>query len=214
MIERAIVDGIEQKPDFIVVTGDFITHGLDFDYAGYASILKRLSGAAPAFAVLGNHDTGTWVRSGRGHGELRTVDRLAEAGGLELLHNRSRCVSVRDQRLNIAGVGDLWSREVDGAKAFRDIDRRAPVLLLAHNPDSKDVLRGYAWDLMLAGHTHGGQVIVPFQGPKYAPVKDKRFVAGLGAWEGRQIYVTRGVGNLGGVRFCCRPEVSILNVTV
>ena len=65
---------------------------------------------------------------------------------------------------------------------------------------------------MLCGHTHGGQVLVPGMGPRFAPVSDKRFVAGLKAWKGRQIFVTRGVGNLGGVRLNCRPEVTLLDV--
>jgi predicted MPP superfamily phosphohydrolase len=66
---------------------------------------------------------------------------------------------------------------------------------------------------MLSGHTHGGQVIVPFEGQRYAPVADKRYVAGLRPWGARQIHVTRGVGNVGGVRFRCRPEVSILTIS-
>jgi predicted MPP superfamily phosphohydrolase len=65
---------------------------------------------------------------------------------------------------------------------------------------------------MLSGHTHGGQVIVGFDGARYAPVEDKRYVAGLKSWGTRQIHVTRGVGNVGGVRFRCRPEASVLTV--
>jgi predicted MPP superfamily phosphohydrolase len=107
---------------------------------------------------------------------------------------------------------DLWSGEIDAQAAFRDLDAQRPAILLAHNPDSKDSLNGYPWNLMLSGHTHGGQVIVPFKGPCFAPVKDLRFIAGLKRWGTRHIFVNRGVGNLGGVRFDCRPEVSIVSV--
>ena len=107
-------------------------------------------------------------------------------------------------------MGDLWSGEIEAARAFSGVDPRAPTVLLAHNPDSKDELGAYPWDLMLSGHTHGGQVIVPFDGPRFAPVEDKRYVAGLKPWGTRQIHVTRGVGNIGGVRFRCRPEVSLV----
>jgi predicted MPP superfamily phosphohydrolase len=64
---------------------------------------------------------------------------------------------------------------------------------------------------MLCGHTHGGQVMIPFEGPRYAPVDDKRYVAGLNPYDGRWIYTTRGVGSIAGVRFGCRPEVSFLD---
>jgi hypothetical protein len=57
-------------------------------------------------------------------------------------------------------------------------------------------------------------VIIPFEGPRYAPVEDLRFVAGLHAWDGRQIYTTRGIGNVGGVRFRCRPEITVLDVAL
>lgn len=66
-------------------------------------------------------------------------------------------------------------------------------------------------DPTLCGHTHGGQIIVPFEGPRYAPVSDKRYVSGLNAFGSRHIYTTRGVGNILGVRFGCRPEVSLLD---
>ena len=70
----------------------------------------------------------------------------------------------------------------------------------------------YDWDLMLSGHTHGGQIIVPLYGAPFHAVSDRRYMAGLKPWGSRQIHVTRGVGNLLGVRFNCRPEVSLLEV--
>jgi len=65
---------------------------------------------------------------------------------------------------------------------------------------------------MLCGHTHGGQVMIPFQGPRYAPVTDRRFVSGLNDFAGRPIYTSRGVGSLGSVRFRCRPEITLLQL--
>ena len=102
---------------------------------------------------------------------------------------------------------------MEAGKAFRGVSANGDrILLLSHNPDSKDVLQNHPWDLMLCGHTHGGQVVFPFAGPCYAPVADLRFVAGLHDWNGRQIYTPRGVGNLGSVRFRCRPEVTVLQI--
>jgi predicted MPP superfamily phosphohydrolase len=212
MIESAVNLGLAQKPDLICVTGDFITHREDVSSGAYARVLSRLPLIAPTFAVLGNHDGGLWAEMEGGYPDHRVVENLLAQSGIELLHNRAIQLQPRGSPLTLVGVGDLWSGELHATRAFADADSRKPVLLLAHNPDSKDALENHQWDLMLSGHTHGGQVILPFQGPAYAPVWDKRYVAGLKPWGSRQIHVTRGVGNLGGVRFGCRPEVSLLVV--
>ena len=95
--------------------------------------------------------------------------------------------------------------------AFRELGP-GPVVAMSHNPDTKELLAGYPWNLMLSGHTHGGQVIVPLYGPPIVPVRDLRYLEGLKPWGERLIHVTRGVGNLMGVRFGCRPEVAILEL--
>jgi predicted MPP superfamily phosphohydrolase len=209
MIHHAITAGLEAKPDLICLTGDFVTHRQDFNTREYAATLRRLSAVAPTYAVLGNHDGGDWAWRHHGNPNHRAVDGILEDAGVELLHNRSVEVDVRGARMNLVGVGDLWSNEIDERRAFADARAGLPTILLAHNPDSKDLLRYRSWDLMLSGHTHGGQVVV-IDGTRYAPVKDKRYVAGLKAWGTRQIHVTRGVGNIAGVRFRCRPEASVL----
>jgi predicted MPP superfamily phosphohydrolase len=66
---------------------------------------------------------------------------------------------------------------------------------------------------MLCGHTHGGQVVFPLVGPLRVPVEDRRFIAGLYPWENRQLFVTRGVGNLHGIRMNWRPEISVLELS-
>jgi uncharacterized protein len=208
MIDHAVTMGLAQKPDLICVTGDFITMREGFDPGAYAQVLRRLSAAAPTFAVLGNHDGGQWARYRHGYPDHKLVDRILEDSHIELLHNRS----TEAFGLTLVGVGDLWADEIHTGRAYSGVKTNRPVVLLAHNPDTKDLLRSRTWDLMVSGHTHGGQVIVPFEGTRYAPVKDKRYVSGLKSWGTRQIYVTRGVGNVGGVRFRCRPEVSVLSV--
>jgi uncharacterized protein len=213
LIENSVALGLEAKPDVICLTGDFVTDAAPFDRAEYARILRRLSSAAPVFATLGNHDGGEWGASVGGLKDSSAVRGLLEAGHVSLLHNGSEVVRVRDQSIRFAGVGDLWNGGVNGNLAFADVPANDPAILLAHNPDTKDLLADRPWDLMLSGHTHGGQVVLPIVGERFVPIRDKRFIAGLKQWNGRQVYVTRGVGNIDGVRVNCRPEVTILDLT-
>ncbi|NWF83517.1 MAG: phosphodiesterase YaeI [Bryobacteraceae bacterium] len=213
LIEEAIGMGLAAKPDLACLTGDFITRGYSYRERPYADVIRRLSKAMPAFAVLGNHDGGGWARLRDGHETTAEVQRLLESAGVQLLHNRSQTVEVRGSKFEMTGVGDLWADEVLPDRAFKFVQAEWPVVLLAHNPDSKEIVRRFPWDVMLSGHTHGGQVVLPAVGPYYAPVKDKRFIAGLKRWDGRHIYVSRGVGSLAHVRFMCRPEVTILDIS-
>jgi predicted MPP superfamily phosphohydrolase len=212
LIEKSIELGLAAKPDVICLTGDFVTDAAPFDEAEYARILRRLSSAAPVFATLGNHDGGAWAAWAGGFKDTSAVRSLLSAADVPLLHNRSEVVRVRDQSIRFAGVGDLWSDDVDGDLAFANVAAEDPAILLAHNPDTKDVLAARPWDLMLSGHTHGGQVVLPILGERFVPVIDKRFIAGLKQWNGRQVYVTRGVGSIRGVRVNCRPEVTVLDL--
>ena len=208
--------GLEAKPDLICLTGDFITNSEPFDAGRYASLLKRLSQTAPAFASLGNHDGGPWAaRHIGGFPDSSVVRQLLEASDVHLLHNRSELLSIRGQDLCLAGVGDLWSEEAVPELAFASVPANpdTPVVLLAHNPDTKELVAHRPWHLMLSGHTHGGQVLIPVVGTRFVSVRDKRFISGLKKWNGKSIYITRGVGNLAGVRFNCRPEVTILDLS-
>jgi uncharacterized protein len=213
LIETAVEMGLESKPDVICLTGDFVTDAAAFDETEYTRILRRLSSAAPVFASLGNHDGGRWSAERGGFMNSSVIRALLDRSQISLLHNRSEVVRLRDQTLRFAGVGDLWSDGVDGDLAFADVRPDDPVILLAHNPDTKDVLADRPWNLMLSGHTHGGQVVLPFVGERFVPVRDKRFIAGLKQWNARQVYITRGVGSIRGVRVNCRPEVTVLDLT-
>lgn len=212
-LAAAVAKGLALRPDLVCLTGDFITRGhaaLD----GYAEVLRPLSAAAPAFACLGNHDGGLWAARKRGSADTTPVREVLRRAGIVLLHNAAQTVRVRGREVRLVGLGDLWAGELQPSLAFADPPPRAtPTLVLAHNPDARAALRAYAWDLLLCGHTHGGQVKLPLIGPLVLPIRDRRFAEGLCRWEGRWIYVTRGVGNLWGVRFNCPPEITLLTLT-
>lgn len=213
-----VVDmAIDTKPDLIFATGDFITWHVD-NSEKYRQLLGKLSEFCPVYACLGNHDGGSWASRHGGYESTQEIKNLLKTAGIKVLDNQSEIVTVRHQSIEIAGVGDLWSKELKPdiilpkmeGKLGKNWER--PLFLLSHNPDSKIPLIEYDWDLMLSGHTHGGQLVVPFAGYRpFAPVYDKSHIEGLRQWEGRRwIHITRGIGNRHGVRFNCRPEMSLL----
>lgn len=212
-VAEAIALGLAEKPDLIVVTGDFFTARLTHGDK-YAAALRALSDAAPTFASLGNHDGGRWSGYSFGLGTPEDVLWLLRQANIACLINQARLLTIRGRPLTLIGLGDLWAGMCDPGPAFshvRPLDP-APRILLSHNPDTKEILRPFNWDVMLCGHTHGGQVRVPFLGAPFAPVEDKRYVEGLHRWENRWLYITRGVGNLHGVRINCRPQVSVIEL--
>lgn len=212
-IASAVRKGLALQPDLICVTGDFITRGYE-KLEGYAEVLRPLSAAAPTFACLGNHDGGIWAARRRGYPTTHRVRKLLERAGITLLHNAAHTLAVGGRAVTLVGLGDMWAGELQPALAFDGLnDGGAPRLVLAHNPDAREALRPYAWDVLLCGHTHGGQVKLPFLGPLLLPIRDRRVAEGLHRWEGRWIHVTRGVGNLHGIRFNCPPEVALLSIT-
>ncbi len=212
-LERAIDRALELDPDLICLTGDYITTGLP-DPERYTKILSSLSRAAPAFACLGNHDGGSWSASGHGLNSPESVVSLLEQAGIHVLRNRSTLCRVRQNSvtLQIAGTDDLWNASFDVESAFAQVDpaSEAPVILLLHNPDGKAWVKHKPWHLMLSGHTHGGQLVVPILGLRpFLPVEDRSMTEGLYHWEERLIYISRGIGNVWGGRFNCPPEISL-----
>lgn len=212
-IKSSIEQGLQLNPDLICLTGDFITHHLEHEDS-YAALLRQLVSSAPVFACLGNHDGGLWAAARKGYRSPLKVINLLERSGIEVLLNRKKYLTIDGRSFWIAGIGDLWSGNCFPEKAFAGIpvDNPHPIIVLAHNPDSKDQLTAFDWQLMLSGHTHGGQVRFPLIGAPFAPVEDKRFIAGLYDWQGRKLHISRGVGNVRGIRFNCRPEINLLHL--
>jgi predicted MPP superfamily phosphohydrolase len=147
---RSIVQRVaDARPDLVLLLGDYmvdVTFGVHHDPRDVAAALAGLKDVAPVVGVLGNHD---WDADG-----VR-VRRAFEQAGLPMLEEEA--VAVLDGRLWIAGVGDLWRRKPSVPKALAAVPADATVLLLTHNPDVV-VKVPASVPLVLAGHTHGGQV--------------------------------------------------------
>lgn len=216
MLQRAVALGVGMQPELVVLTGDFWTHKFN-RIAEYAAVLRPLVACAPTFATAGNHDGGSWAKVVGGWENLDPLRELLAGAGVTLLWNESAQVTVGPRSVTLLGVGDWWSADCAPFRTFAAAEPREANtlrLVLNHNPDAKDEFADYDWDLMCCGHTHGGQLRVPFTGATpFAPVRDQGYVAGLNPWRGRSIFTTRGVGNLHGLRFNCRPEISLLLVS-
>jgi len=207
LIEESFRLTLAQNPDVVCLTGDFVTSGEPVDWRWYQQTLSKLTDKAKCYAILGNHDSSSAAT------ERRVVQLLSDSG-VTLLLNRRHDLSIRSHQIRLVGLGDIWESQCDPQKAFFGVTPDSiPTIALSHNPDSKVAIADYPWHVMLAGHTHGGQVVAPFLNISPAPVRDRRYIKGLKPWRDRLIHVNAGIGNLYGVRFNCRPQISILLIS-
>ncbi len=214
-VTEAVQMALALAPELVALTGDFITASPEgFDQL--ARELAPLGAAAPTFAVPGNHDyvqLFRWMKPALPLGAEQLSETLARAG-VEVLRNERRLAPVRGGAgaVELVGLDDLWSGHFDAQRAFGSDQPEAPRLVLCHNPDAFRSISRRPFDLLLAGHTHGGQVRLPFLGAPLSPVEDRRFLAGLVTAENRRVYVNRGLGYNRRIRFGVRPEITLLTL--
>jgi predicted MPP superfamily phosphohydrolase len=210
-VDESIDLALAERPDLVVVTGDFIHHGFRH-VARAAAHVRRLKSPHGVFAVLGNHDYSIRNALGiRRHRDLHqaVADALA-AEGVRVLRNETVRLKRHGATLDLAGVDDLWSRTCDLERAFAGCDPSRPRVVLAHNPRTVEHLAGRRCDLMLSGHTHGGQVHLPRLGRVVLGRKARRYAAGMYQLPGTWLYVNKGVGFGWRLRYNVRPEVAVL----
>jgi predicted MPP superfamily phosphohydrolase len=196
------------QPDLVLLTGDFISRGplateVAWHSAGVcAEVLSRLT-APQRLAILGNHDVAV--------GASRVIDPLV-AHGTPVLVNSHIALERGGDRVWICGLDDVEGGHPDFDVTLPD-DPRAPVLLMVHEPDFVQRIllhpRLRLVDLMLAGHSHGGQIRLPFAGPLILPPLGKLYPEGLYRFGHTQMYVNRGIGTVGmPFRFNCPSELT------
>jgi predicted MPP superfamily phosphohydrolase len=204
---KRVVREIETlKPDCVAVTGDLINHTADA-IVPVADLLATLS--APVFVSFGNHDYAPGTARPRSWTLLADpLHQALEARGMVVLRNRAVPLRRGDARIWLIGLEDLYTTRFSPQMAFRGVDRRDCIIALSHNPDTGKWLQNWDTDLVLAGHTHGGQIRIPGLGAPVLPLLNRDFEQGLFQLKnGCQMYVSRGVGFLLRVRLFCRPEL-------
>ena len=211
-LERIVSYTNAIAPDLVLLTGDFITRGA-FSFIAVRSaahrcgeILSTLT-APLRYAILGNHDVTV---------SAPMVIAALTSKGTPVLVNQHVAIERNGERLWLCGVDDPGTSHPDLNLAIPPTPG-APVLLMAHEPDyADDVLlhpRAPLIDLMLAGHSHGGQIRLPFVGALVLPPMGTKYVEGHFRFNQMQLYVNRGIGTVGlPFRLNCPPEITVLTL--
>jgi len=200
------------QPDLIALTGDYVSHSRDY-IAGCARALGRLRAPHGVFAVLGNHDHWT-------DGEMMAAALTAE--GIRVLSNECVRIEREEAHLRLAGIDDLMAKRNDLPAALAGTTRKEARILLAHNPAIIREAAREGVDLVLSGHTHGGQINWRLLAGRSEQTTTRwlrrpsprftraRGYARLGA---TQIYVNRGLGtSVVPLRYGCPPEITVIEL--
>jgi uncharacterized protein len=207
LVRRAIHLSNRTRPDIVLFLGDFCARGRHESrfVPPLGSVFSDVRSRLGIFGVLGNHD--------HAFEENAVKNEIKSSSSVQLIENESVVLGTGENRLAFVGVGDLWAGEVDLTKAFSGISPTVPRILLSHNPDVAEELGNIRVDLQISGHTHGGQIYLPFLSALKVPSKfGNKYRAGLVSAPTHPVYINRGICSVKRLRFCCRPEVTLLTL--
>jgi predicted MPP superfamily phosphohydrolase len=198
-------------PDLIVLAGDFVSLPFFGDEQQAArtaepcaELLRQMKVTHGLWAVMGNHDYYT---------NPRIVTAALEAAGIHVLANASSPIETGGARFWLAGVNDVQSRTANLDETLHQVPKDEATILLAHEPDYADHAARFPVDLQLSGHSHGGQIRLPFVGPLYLPELARKYVLGLYHIGNLSLYTNPGLGTVGlPVRLNCPPEITLLTL--
>ncbi|HJT15858.1 MAG TPA: metallophosphoesterase, partial [Thermoanaerobaculia bacterium] len=192
---REVVKQVQQfDPHLVLLGGDFVTWNRHIPLMA-EWLLTDLKARDGVFAVLGNHDY--WAGAAE-------VQQVMSERGVRFLTNDSVKLP-----LQVVGIDEMYRGTPDVAKAFADIDPSQPVIGVSHHPDIIDLLGDRRIDLLVCGHTHGGQIRFPFFGAIVVPSRhEDEYAAGFHRVRNVLMYVSRGIGSIPPLRILCRPEVA------
>lgn len=205
VIQSVIERANQLTPDLIVCTGDYVNKA-----SGMAKIdqvwplLSQLSAPLGVYSVLGNHDH--WADKARSDYWLKRT-------GQDLHHKKVRFERL-GQHLWLAGAGDFLEDHRNLDIVLDGIPDKECRIVLAHNPDTADTEYSKRIDLIISGHTHGGQVVIPYIGPPVLPVQNKNYSSGIiQTPRGSTIFISKGIGwAILPVRLNCFPEIAVLEL--
>ncbi len=200
-IARAVKIANRLKPDMFVLTGDYVSHETEY-IEPVANVLGELRSEFGTHACLGNHDHWT---------DPAAVTHHFRRSGINMMINEGFRLEARGASLWIAGVDDYMVGKTDVPASLRGSYPDEMKLLLAHNPIIFRQAVRQGIDLVLSGHTHGGQVKI--RDTERAILRRRKLTSGLHSRKQSQIYITRGIGTVVlPIRYQCPPEISLLEL--
>jgi predicted MPP superfamily phosphohydrolase len=199
-----------QEPDLIVLLGDYVSQiegrssPLKMPVETIAENLKGFRAKYGVYGVIGNHDW--WY-------DDKKVTEELEKAGIDILENEIEPIKIGNETVWLWGIEDYWrARRVPIENSFAKILDKKNIIAITHNPDS--LLKApEEISVMLAGHSHGGQIWIPFYGRKNFS-SDQRFVYGPTQVDGKHVFVTAGIGtSVYSFRFLTPPEIAVITLS-
>lgn len=193
------------KPDLLIISGDF--YGREYNLTGIEDFIDRIKDTITAdiLATYGNWDH---------MGGIIKLESLLESKNLTLLNNNNTRIMKGNDFINIAGVDDPYTGYDKIKSALSGIDFDHFTILVAHAPDITKNLNSEKFDLIISGHTHGGQVSFPLLQKIWVPT-DTDYVRGMYDTQWGKLYINRGIGtSLLPVRFFCSPEITVFRLVI
>jgi predicted MPP superfamily phosphohydrolase len=198
--------------DLVVLTGDYITYDIRGKYREKViALLGDIESRFGTYACLGNHDYG--IRSLPGYKREHLLRRLTqgmEAEGITVLRNESTVLNINDHPLWFVGLGDLRIGDFQPHKAFANVPTDQVTIALIHNPRGIEHLGEFAVNAVVSGHTHGRRTSSTIS--RTWRNRNRRFQAGMYEFEGKKLYVNRGLGRVGRARLNARPEITVFTL--
>jgi uncharacterized protein len=195
-----------QHPDAIAITGDIITKRQKFVPEDLTAFLQKLNSTENIISVFGNHD--------RDHRGERELEKALIKNKIINLNNQIYIIHRGEEKLIFAGLDDVYIGKPDLPKVIDRLTDDSPVILLVHEPDFIDIsAKTGKFALQLSGHSHGGQIKMPFLPPSFLPLGGKKYFAGLHQVDNTFEYTNRGLGMTGiPIRFNSRPEITVFTL--
>jgi hypothetical protein len=212
-LDRVIELTNAQKPDVVVLTGDFVTAGrhrserIARAEAAWpcASALRRIEAPLGCIAVLGNQDYDTKADV--------VAEALSAGSRIQVLRNRAIALERDGARLWLAGIDNVTAGRANPEDALKGVPRQECTVVAVHEPDFADEMRNFPVDFQMSGHSHGGQIRIPGIGAPYLPILARRYPMGHYHIGPIQLYTNRGIGVIGvPMRFMCPPEISVFTL--